>query len=130
MIVTLKRKETEGAAIFGDLYLDGVFQCLTLERQGVEIPPGTYPVALTTSQRARKGELWSPRKDCCLYLIDGVPERSGIRFHAGNTPEQTEGCVLVGTVRLGASIHNSRGALTALMDKLAQARGAVKVTVE
>ena len=118
MILTLQRRETVGEAIFGDVLIDGIHECLSLERHGVEIPTGVYPVALTTSRRARKGELWSPRTDHGLLLVQDVAGRSGIRIHSGNTPEQTEGCILVGTVRLSQSIQNSRTALKALMDKV------------
>ena len=126
----VQRTETDGDALFGMLYLDGVYECLTLERLGVEIPAGTYPLILTTSTRVRKGALWSPRKDSVLPLVDRVPGRDGIRFHSGNVPAHTDGCLLLGTVRLGASIHNSRTALTTFMDKLVQARKAATLVIE
>lgn len=130
MIVTVKRRTVDGQALIGEVYLDGVYECLSLERLGVEIPAGTYPLTLTTSARVRKGDLWSPRKDSVLPLVDRVPGREGIRFHAGNVPSHTEGCILLGTVQLGASIHNSRGALTAFMDKLVQARAVARLVIE
>ena len=132
MILTVKRKWREGDALIGELFIDGIYECFTLERGGVEIPAGTYPIILTTSERARKGQLWSPRKDHALPLVDQVPGRSGIRFHAGNAPTETEGCVLVGAVRgtLPGQIFGSRAALTSLITKIGQSRGSVKLTIE
>lgn len=50
------------------------------------IPNGTYNVTWTYSQKFRRN----------LPLIEQVPWFRGIRIHAGNTAEDTAGCVLVG----------------------------------
>ena len=67
------------------------------------------------------------------YEVTGVPGRSRILIHAGNTEEDTEGCILVG-MRLGVltvrdedgggmrpklAVLDSRRALEALMARLA-----------
>lgn len=31
------------------------------------------------------------------YLVESVPDRSGILFHPGNTSEDTRGCILIGS---------------------------------
>jgi hypothetical protein len=137
MILTVKRKWREGEALIGELYIDGVYECLTLEpsdkrAEHPAIPVGLYPVILTTSERARKGSLWTPRKDFALPLVQNVPGREGIRFHAGNTPEETDGCVLVGKVKgeIPGKIFGSRVALASLVEKIEQARGSVSLLVE
>ena len=137
MILAVKRKWREGEALIGELYIDGIYERFTLEpsldrAEYPAIPAGTYPVTLTTSKRARQGLLWSPRKDFVLPLVEQVPDRPGIRFHAGNAPTETIGCLLVGTLRgtIPGQIFGSRVALTALMTKIAQARGSVKLTIE
>ena len=112
----------------GELYVDGVFLCHTLEdvireRPGMAveawkvkgntaIPEGTYPLAIT----------WSNKFKCELPLVVGVPGFEGIRIHAGNTDADTEGCILVGTWTGGESISNSRAALASLMDVLRVAK--------
>lgn len=53
------------------------------------------------------------------YLVDGVPDRSGILFHPGNNHVDTRGCILVGSSfasESGASgITNSRSAFTSFL---------------
>lgn len=50
------------------------------------IPAGEYPVDVFNSPS--KGQ---------DFLVHGVPNRSMIEIHKGNTIKDTEGCILVGT---------------------------------
>jgi len=50
------------------------------------IPPGKYEVSLH----------YDTKKRMRIHL-EGVPGRSGIQMHIGTTPEDTQGCVLIGT---------------------------------
>jgi len=83
----------------GDLTVDGLRECITLEDHSpwsnagavkvpgrTCIPPGRYRIVLVDSQR------FGPDT---LSLV-GVPGFTAIRIHAGNTSAQTEGCILVG----------------------------------
>lgn len=140
MLLTLRRKWIEGDATIGELYVDGVFEAFTCEDLvrdekipgKTAIPAGTYKVILTTSDRARKGGLWSPRKDCALPLVRDVPGFEGIRIHAGNGAKDTEGCILVGRIRgeIPGQIFGSRQALTALVEKIAQSKFSVEIAIE
>jgi hypothetical protein len=90
----LDRTAYEENATTGDLYIDGVWECATLEdkvrpvkiKGETAIPAGEYEILLT----------WSPRFKTILPLLIDVPGFDGIRIHPGNTADDTEGCLLVG----------------------------------
>lgn len=65
------------------------------------IPRGTYKVAWTFSNRFQR------------YMLEllGVPGFHGIRFHAGNTHIDTDGCILGGNTRHRRTIRTSRVAV-------------------
>lgn len=70
------------------------------------IPEGTYRVIITRSPRFRQ---WLP-------LLLQVPQFTGIRIHAGNTPADTQGCILVGENTVVGQLRLSRQALKRVMD--------------
>lgn len=94
-----------GGQIFGRLYVDGVYRMDTLERKGVEIPSGKYPVVVSHS----------PHFNRDLPHIQEIPDRTAIEIHAGNLVGETRGCVLVGRTRNGPAIFGSLSALAELM---------------
>ena len=85
------------SATIGELLVNDKHFCDTLEDRvrpegekvhgKTAIPEGTYEVKLTYSPRFKK----------ILPEILNVPNFSGIRIHTGNSSEDTEGCILVGT---------------------------------
>ena len=124
MLLRLLRDRSVNHVTFGRLFVDDVFECLTLEdevreRPGVPvaewkvpkqtaIPAGRYCVRLTMS--ARFGRV--------LPLLENVPGFTGIRIHTGNVIDDTEGCILVGRRRSGCTIAESRVAFRKLMATL------------
>ena len=103
----------------GKLFIDGKLFCYTLEDtvrpQGVKvdgataIAPGTYRVIISMSPRFKR----------LMPLLLEVPGFTGVRIHAGNRAEDTEGCVLVGFERLpGGVISKSKLAFQGLMERL------------
>ena len=76
------------------------------------IPEGSYPVVITKSPRFKQ---WLP-------LLQGVPDFEGIRIHAGNYPDDTEGCILVGENKQQGMVVNSRIWLRELIKRITEAR--------
>ena len=108
MKIELHRQSPGIRATLGQLYLDGILECLTLEdvvRQdpnpltpeneakvygATAIPAGEYKVIIDFSQRFNKD---------MLHVLD-VPGFTGIRIHSGNTDHDTLGCILVGSEKI------------------------------
>jgi len=147
MELRLQRYQVDAEGTRGDLFVDGVPECNTLEdvvRAGPKlvhetaIPAGRYPVVIAWS--ARFGQL-------VPHVLD-VPGFTAIEIHRGNTIADTSGCILVGhTAKHGPEDHlvdgqwpggdgrlfNSAIALDALQHQIAiaQAHGAsVALTID
>lgn len=116
MKMLLQRTAYSDKSTIGELFLDGEFFCYTLEdtvrkvkKAGeTAIPAGTYEVVIN----------YSPRFKQKMPLLLGVPRFEGVRIHAGNKAEDTEGCILVGYVKAQDFIGQSRMAYEALFRKL------------
>ena len=71
------------------------------------IPAGTYALRIT----------YSPRFKTMLPILINIPGRKGIRIHAGNTPKDSSGCILVGE-RNAKSLMRSQHTLSELLKLL------------
>ena len=122
MKMILNRMQKDADVTIGELSVDEVFECWTLEDpvrpDGVKIygetaiPDGTYTVDIT----------YSPRFKVMMPLLINVKGFLGVRIHAGNTADDTEGCIIVGTDRLNKSLGRSRIAYDKLYAKIAAAK--------
>ncbi len=124
MLLEVRREPSAHGCTLGSLYIDGGFECFTLEDvvreipgQPVEtwkipaetaIPSGTYNLAVNLSNRFQK---------LLPQLLD-VPGFAGVRLHSGNTAADTEGCILVGCRREAATVLDSRLAFNMLFPKI------------
>ena len=128
MNLKLNRKYKGTDCIIGELSVNGKFECYTLEDverpvkiAGVTaIPRGNYEIIIS----------WSARFGKPLPLLLQVPNYDGVRIHQGNTAANTEGCILVGTVKKSNSIEKSAVAFSALFPKIEAASKKEKVFIE
>ena len=116
MELLLERKWLKDKYTIGNLYVNGVFFCNTLEDKIVDlnkngvfdcgelkisghtaIPYGEYEIKLT----------YSPKFKRELPLLIDVPYFEGIRIHRGNTRKDTSGCILVGENKEKGKVINS-----------------------
>ncbi|WP_424810676.1 DUF5675 family protein [Roseococcus sp. YIM B11640] len=137
MELVLIRQVVVGEATIGTLQVDGKFQCHTLEdleraekiAGSTAIPPGSYRMTIEESPRlsARYERAGRSRKIPRLHDVKGF---TGILIHIGNKPEDTDGCILVGSWKpsQGAFIANSGRAYDALHAKLSDA-ASLRITV-
>lgn len=124
----LVRKWFSSECTIGELYLDGKFECFTLEDVVREekvpgetaIPRGRYEVRLTFSQRFQR----------TLPILCDVPKFTGIRIHPGNDKHDTAGCLLVGEAAGKHSVHNSVAAFDKLFAKLEKSPGPRWITIK
>ena len=121
-------REPEGKDwTFGKMYVNGVYECETLEDRIREVkgkpvslwkvksktatPYGTYKITLHNS----------PKFGRIVPILNGVDGFSYVLIHWGNYIEDTDGCILVGRARRGNAITDSRKAFSLLIPQIEQA---------
>jgi len=128
MNLKLIRKYPAQDCIIGELYINDVFECYTLEdverpvkiQNVTAIPRGLYQVTITHSNHFNRD----------LPLLLNVPNYEGVRIHPGNTAADTEGCLLVGKAKTSNTVTQSRDAFAALFPKLQAALSVEKIFIE
>lgn len=133
MNLTLKRIIKTDKITIGELYVDGTFECYTLEDidrnlsslmsvdeikrikiyGNTAIPRGIY--SLVVQQSPSNGKRY--------YYLQNVKGYSGVRIEWGNTQVDTLGCILVGTSYSTDKVSNSVVAYNALVKKLNLSKG-------
>ena len=120
----------------GMLFIDGIFECYTLEDQyqAVKvmhetcIPEGTYDIEFrkTGGFHAKYTERYKNAHYGMLHVQD-VPNFKWILWHSGNTDENTAGCLLLGNsqesnlVKKDGFIGSSRDAYKLVYPRVAEA---------
>lgn len=105
---TQDRKGFEGFTL-GSLFLNGKFFCYTVEDQDRLLETGGTKIKSRTAVPRGKFKMintFSNRFQKELPLLVNVPGFEGIRIHGGNTAEDSEGCILVGTNRTKFGVSN------------------------
>lgn len=116
----LIRDEMTADSTLGKLYVDGEYQCETLELPWLDnkksiscIPNGEYPVSIRTADESRSYKYNH-------LIVKNVPNRSYILFHIGNRVADSRGCILTGKNRKENFVGLSRKAHNSLMANLTE----------
>ena len=127
MNITLQRRPSTQHCTLGELSIDGVFECFTLEdvvREVAGEPAADWKIAGETAIPAGRYQVivnHSAHFGRDLPLLLKVPGFEGIRIHPGNDDKDTEGCILVGKRILGEAIADSRDAFAPLFQTITEA---------
>ena len=131
MNLKLIRQIFTDTSTIGSLYIDGVFECFTLEdtvrKPGIKIsgataiPYGSYEVIIDYSNRFARN----------MPHVLNVPMFEGIRIHSGNTSSDTEGCILLGASKGKDIIYESKSAFAKFYQKLEEGlrKGEVRIEI-
>ena len=135
MKLKVYRKYRKEAYTIGELYIDGVFFCDTLEDKDrglrqtddlarikavkvpseTAIPVGRYNVSMDVQSPKYSGVAFY--RDLCggrVPRVMDVPGFEGILIHAGNTAADTAGCLLVGRNKAKGKVLESKATFTCL----------------
>lgn len=126
MQLEVLRQPTRLDRTFGDLWLEQIHFCYTLEppireRPGepvsawkvtghTAIPFGTFAVHLA----------WSPHFKAMMPHLGDVPGFQDVMLHFGDFIENTEGCTLVGRAKFGVQLVQSIEAFVPLWENIAR----------
>lgn len=141
MDIKVKRIALKNAYTIGKLYINGVYQCDTLEdkvrdynKDGdlndlneqkvygeTAIPYGKYEVTLKV--QSPKYSKLATYSWCNGYLprLLNVPHFDGILIHSGNVADHSCGCLLVGENKVVGKVINSMATLKRIYPQLKQA---------
>ena len=150
MKLLLKRVIKGDTYTVGDLYIDGVHFCDTLEDKDrgltsdmsqleilekkvngeTAIPTGTYKITMdVVSPRFSKKSFYSFCGGKLPRLIN-VKGFEGVLIHVGNNASDTEGCILVGKHADGPSIYASRDTFLDLYEVLLDNKDDLSITIQ
>ena len=127
MELVLKRTFKGPDYTIGQLYVNGVYECDTLEDTDrgltsdmtvqeiaskklygeTAIPTGTYKIDMNTVSPKFKDRSWAKFCEGKLPRLLEVKGYSGVLIHVGNKPADTLGCILVGNNKIKGQLINS-----------------------
>jgi hypothetical protein len=127
MELTVERVVKTDLSTIGNFSVDGVFECYCLEptdrgltsdmtlqqiqaikiQNKTAVPIGRYAVT----------QYDSPKNGTIVPLLEAVPDYGYVEIHVGNFPQDTDGCLLLGTMMGQDEILNSRDAINAFYSK-------------
>lgn len=141
MELLVKRRYKGSAYTIGSLYVNGVYECDTLEDPdrgltsemslkeikskkiygNTAIPTGKYSVSMSVVSPRFKDRSWAkPYSGKIPRLLD-VKGYEGVLIHVGNKATDTSGCILVGENKIKGQVLNSTACFMELMTQLLKA---------
>lgn len=137
----------------GKLFINGVYECDTLEDQDrgltsqmsleeikakkvygeTAIPTGVYKLNMNTVSPKFKDRSWAIPYKGILPRLENVKGFEGVLIHVGNKPQDTLGCILVGENKVKGQVINSTAAFYELMTVLLKAKSigeSIELTIE
>lgn len=153
MNITIKRIFKGDKYTIGKLYVNGIYECDTLEDTDrgltqdmplsniqskklygeTAIPTGTYKIDMNTVSPKFKDRSWAKFCGGKLPRLIDVPGYSGVLIHVGNKPVDTLGCILVGDNKIKGQVINSTSTFQELYSLMLKAKVAgeeITVTIE
>ncbi|QOR58255.1 L,D-carboxypeptidase/transpeptidase [uncultured phage cr106_1] len=153
MNITIKRIFKGDKYTIGKLYVNGIYECDTLEDTDrgltqsmplteiqskklygeTAIPTGTYEIDMNTVSPKFKDRSWAKFCGGKLPRFIDVPGYSGVLIHVGNKPADTLGCILVGDNKIKGQVINSTSTFQELYSIMLKAKVAgekITVTIE
>ena len=150
MELRLERKYKKERYTIGNLYVDGVWFCNTIEdrdrglrqylplsvnqkrkiKNETAIPTGRYRVTLGV--KSPKMSQRPAYNFCNGYVprLVNVPAFDGILIHIGNTEKDSAGCIIVGENKVKGKVINSTETFKKLYDVLKSAEDNIYITIE
>jgi hypothetical protein len=129
MNIRVERIRNNGDTTIGNLFVDDIFQCNTLEDEPrdkkvygeTRIPAGKYKIAFRKTGRFHnKYKERFPEFHVGMLHITNIPNFEYVLIHIGNSDEDTAGCLLVGDAE-GWKLKNSTVAYKKLYKQVAAA---------
>jgi len=130
MNIKLVREDFTEESTIGEMFVNGVFNCYTLEDKVRETEPKVYGKTAIPYGHYNVVINWSNRFQKYMPLLLNVPDFEGIRIHPLNKASETEGCIGVGMVRGKNFIGQSRVAYNNLMKILRVVEKKEKIFIE
>jgi hypothetical protein len=153
MKLLLKRTFKGPQYTIGKLYVNGVYECDTLEDTDrglyqtqslleiqnkkvygqTAIPYGTYKIDMNTVSPKFKDRSWAKFCGGKLPRLIDVKGYEGVLIHVGNKAEDTLGCILVGENKIKGQVISSTDTFKKLYDRLKTAHDnhePITITIE
>lgn len=146
MKILINRRYKKDLYTIGDLYIDGVWICNTLEDKdynfdayntpintikktkekhpkAVAIPRGKYEISVKYYRNFSVTHPWYNTTSCKgkIPCLVNVPGYEGILIHCGSNAGHTSGCILVGYNTIKGGLTNSKQAFIKVCDAIMEA---------